>query len=239
MKNTVTVNHNGDRVRLGVNKSGVLYVPGRGEDAVGVVNPNGSIEIDGSMLAAVLADRAMPPGTDMRIGDANSLTHAVCLMRDIVGNRCGSLYGVLDMAGETLALGASGKGWLGKEERQRFAQSVDRGYYIAIAFDTKKPLSGERHSHVAQATQETINAACKAKKAGMKFAVIRVLPMREWKFNRNGTITKSSWVCAFAVSTLRKDRDKRAMKHGVGSCTVSASRKGNTHPVRVVKYRRG
>lgn len=233
---TITIKYNGKRVRLYVNKSGVLGVPGdRDGNAVGVIGKNGSIEIDGAMLAACIPALR----ENAQIHNIPTLIEALRDYRDTIGNKGGPLYGVIDLAAESLELGVAGTGWLGTEIEARFAKAMTHGFYLAIAFDTKKLLSGERHSHVANAVKEIVGAACKAKKPGEKFAVIRVLPMAEWRFNRDGTIEQSTWVCSFAVSTQRRDRTKRELaRYGVGSCTVSANRRGKTHPVRVVKYRR-
>lgn len=237
---TVTVKYNGANVRLNVNKSGVLYMPNSGRDAagftvVGFTKPDGSIEIDGAILAACMpVSRAKP----QPIRDINTLVEALRDYRDTIGNKGGALYGVISIAAESLELGAKGGGWIGNENAAHFLDALQRGFYIAVSFDNRVPLSGRRHTRVSDATSEIIRAACKAKKPGMKFAVLRVLPMLSWKFDRNGSVTKSSWVCAFAVSTLRENRAKRDLKHGVGSCTVSASKDGSTHPIRVVKYRR-
>lgn len=233
---TITIKYNGRRVRLYVNKSGVLGVPGDHDgNAVGVIHKNGAVEIDGAMLAACIPALR----ENAQIHNIPTLIEALRDYRGVIGNKGGSLYGVIDMAAESLELGMMGNGWLGTEMRARFTKTMTRGFYLAIAFDTKKPLSGEQYPHIAYAVKEIVSAACKSKKPGEKFAVIRVLPMSEWRFNRDGTIVQSTWVCSFAVSTLRKERTKRELaRYGVGSCTVSANRRGKTHPVRVVKYRR-
>lgn len=233
---TITIKYNGKRVRLYVNKSGVLGVPGdRDGNAVGVIEKNGAITLDGAMLAACIPALR----ENAQIHNVPTLIEALRDYRDTIGNKGGPLYGFIDLAAESLELGMMGKGWLGNETEALFAKSMTRGFYLAVSFDSKKPLSGERHSHVAMAVKEIVGAACKAKKPGEKFAVVRVLPLSEWRFNRDGTIVQSTWVCSFAVSTQRRERTKREIaRYGVGSCKVSANRRGRTHPVRVVKYRR-
>lgn len=221
--NAVRIKSDQGTVRLNVNKSGVLYVPGQG--AVGYMQ-NGVVVIDGSMLATLIPSRRKE---EARIGSVQSLIEELGHQMSRVTNRGGALYGVLDMAQETLSLAVEHGGWVGEKlhEREKRDQYVvfqikqRGGKYGAI--QNLDAVSHRRHTNRTEAVREMTTRAMRSKTTGSRFVVVRFPGLNTIVLV--GNALTGPHVIAAAEAQARANRSARDLaRHGCGRCSVITSK---------------